>query len=66
MMEDTDNQYSVRIWYISGAFERITDCPTMGWAVLYYKQALQDERVAAVEIHNPDGKKHVGWTRPGT
>ena len=47
--------WEVKIWWVSGAFERIEDCPDVGFAMAYYKPAVEDVRVECAEVHSPGG-----------
>lgn len=44
----------VKIWYVSGAFERISDVPDEEQAQGYYAEACNNKNVVAAEWHKAD------------
>lgn len=57
--------YTVKIWYVSGAFERVSAVP-MRDASRIFDDAASNPRVETVELHRPDGAIHIRTGRPST
>lgn len=56
--------YTVKIWYGSGAFEKVTDVPLEA-ASRIFDDTASNSRVETVELHRPDGAIHIRTGRRG-
>ncbi len=58
-------QFTVKIWYWSGAFEDIAGVDQAN-AIGYMAEADDNDKVCAAEIHKADGTLAVGFRHDGT